>query len=247
MTIVCHSRKFIFLKTRKTAGSSIEFWLAPHLDPDTDLVKLWDDNERLDPDLKKRFNGLSSQVRLVVKRAVTLTPIFRQHMLAADVRRFVGARKWREYRKITIVRNPWDRTISAWRWSDHLNGISRSLSDFISDMERDKELARTIVSARIRHRRMGKFDNWPFYAIGDEIVADDIIRYESLETDARPLFARFGITGEDLPRAKSGIRKPSDGMQLLTPDIVERIAVLQKREIEAFGYRPPDCVVGEAR
>ena len=34
MTIVCHTRKFIFLKTRKTAGSSIEIWLAPHLDPE---------------------------------------------------------------------------------------------------------------------------------------------------------------------------------------------------------------------
>ena len=40
MTIVCHTRKFIFLKTRKTAGSSIEIWLAPHLDP-TSILSDW--------------------------------------------------------------------------------------------------------------------------------------------------------------------------------------------------------------
>jgi len=116
MTIVCHTRKFIFLKTRKTAGSSIEIWLAPHLDPDVDFIRLGDDSEKQHPDLWKRFNGLSSRIRLAAKRVGTLSPIFRPHMPAADVRRFVGDRRWRDYRKITIVRNPWDRMISAWRW-----------------------------------------------------------------------------------------------------------------------------------
>lgn len=240
MTIVCHTRKFIFLKTRKTAGSSIEIWLAPHLDPNVDFIRLGDDSEKQQPDLWKHFNGLSSRIRLAAKRVGTLSPIFRPHMPAADVRRFVGDRRWRDYRKITIVRNPWDRMISAWRWSEHMTGVSKSFSDYVRDMERDEMLARAIGSPRIRLRRTGKVDNWPYYTIGDEIVADDIIRYELLEADAKSFFARFGITGGDLPRAKSGIRKTSDGVQLLTPDIVERIAVLQKREIEAFGYTPPN-------
>jgi hypothetical protein len=238
VTIISHSRKFIFLKTRKTAGSSIVLWLAPHLDPDIDFIRLGVESEHEHPDLWKQFHGLSSRVRLAAKR-ISLTPIFRPHMPAADVRRFIGDRKWRDYRKITIVRNPWDRTISAWRWSDHMRGISRSLSDFVADVERKKKLAHAIGSHRIRLRRVAKLDNWPYYAIGDEIVADDIIRYESLEADARPLFARLGISGGNLPRAKSGIRKPSDSFQLLTPELVERIAVLHKREIEAFGYAPP--------
>ena len=235
MTIVCHSRKFIFLKTRKTAGSSIEVWLAPHLNPNTDLIRSGVEHR---PELIKQFNGLSSQIRLAAKRIATLSPIFRQHMPAVEVRRFVGHRQWRDYRKIAIVRNPWDRTISAWRWSDHIKGISRTLNDFVTDMEREKNLAHAIGSSRIRIRRIGKLDNWPYYAIGDAIIADDIIRYEYLEADTRSLFARFGISGGDLPRAKSGIRKPSDSLQSLTPELVERIGVLHKREIEAFGYAP---------
>ena len=38
MTVICHSRQFIFLKSRKTAGTSIELWLAPNLDPKTDDI-----------------------------------------------------------------------------------------------------------------------------------------------------------------------------------------------------------------
>jgi hypothetical protein len=245
MTIVCHSRRFIFLKTRKTAGSSIELWLARYLDHRTDLIRLGDESEQQHPDLWKKFHGLPSKIRLAAKRA-TLTPIFRQHMPAADVRRFVGERKWRDYRKITIVRNPWDRTISAWRWSEHMTGISRSLSDFVRETEKNDRLARAVGSPRIRLRRTAKWVNWPYYAIKDEIVADEIIKYESLEADTRSIFARFGISSGDLPRAKAGIRKPSDSLQLLTPELVERIAVLHKREIDAFGYTPPTSISASA-
>ena len=127
--------------------------------------------------------------------------------------------------------DPWDRTISLWRWRQHTTGVSTALADFVAAMEKGGKYGRAMGAHR--------WDNWPFYAIEDNIVADEIIRYESIENDARTLFNRFGISGGELPRAKSGMRKSSDSLNLLTPELVERIAALHKREIEAFGYVAP--------
>ena len=231
MTIICHRRQFIFLKSRKTAGTSIELWLAPKLDPKFDLIRTGFDFRQQYPDVWKSFNSPSRRIRLGLKRALTFTPIFRPHMYAAEVRSFVGDRTWRNYCKISIVRDPWERTISLWRWRQNTSGVSSTLCDFVTAMEKDDKYARVMGADR--------WDNWSYYAINDRIVTNEFIRYESIENDARTIFSRLGISGGYLPHAKSGIRRSSDTLHLLTTELIERIAVLHKREIEAFGYVPP--------
>jgi hypothetical protein len=231
MTIICHRRKFIFLKSRKTAGTSIELWLAPNLDPKVDLISTGIEFKQQYPDAWKSFNSPSRRIRLGLKRVLTFAPVFRRHMYAAEVRSFVGDHTWRNYRKISIVRDPWDRTISLWRWRQHTSGVSSTLGDFVTAMEKGDKYARALGAQR--------WNNWSYYAIDDKIVVDELIRYESIENDARTIFSRLGISGGYLPRAKSGIRSSSDTLHLLTAELIERIAVLHKREIEAFGYVPP--------
>ena len=106
MTIICHRRQFIFLKSRKTAGTSIELWLAPNLDPEVDLISTGIEFRQQYPDVWKSFNSPSRRIRFALRRALTFTPIFRPHMYAAEVRSFVGDRTWRNYCKISIVRDP---------------------------------------------------------------------------------------------------------------------------------------------
>ena len=84
-----------------------------------------------------------------------------------------------------------------------------------------------------------RWDNWSYYAIDDKIVANEFIRYEWIENDAKTIFNRFGISGGYLPHAKSEMRKSSDTLHLLTTELIERIAVLHKGEIETFGYAHP--------
>lgn len=134
MTVICHSRQFIFLKSRKTAGTSIELWLAPNLDPKTDDISTGIDLKQF-PHLWNQFERPANKIWHALKRAVTFSPTFRPHLSAAEVRRFVGEGKWRNYCKISIIRNPWDRTISLWRWRQHTEGLSITLGDFVSAME----------------------------------------------------------------------------------------------------------------
>jgi hypothetical protein len=239
MTIVCHSRNFIFLRTKKTAGTTVETWLASHLDPDVDLIKLDTGHDELYPDLWRTFNSPRVQIKLAANSALRLAPVFRLHMPAREVRRFVGAGAWQTYRKIAIVRNPWDRVISAWRWWGRSKDTPPTLGQFVGQLEQAEKLARKPGLPSKKIRRRVKFDNWPYYAIDDDIVVDDVIRFESLEANARQTFAGLGISGGAFTREKSGYRKSSDTPTLLTAELTDRIGKLYRHEIEAFDYSPP--------
>lgn len=82
--IVSHSRRFIYVKASKVAGTSIEAALVTGCNSE-DVVTRVD----LDP-----VTGLG------------------QHATPAEVRKFVGEKAWAAYRKIVTVRNPWDMLVS---------------------------------------------------------------------------------------------------------------------------------------
>lgn len=238
MTIVSHRHRFIFLKTRKTAGSSVELWLAPHLDPAQDLFRSGEELRAEHPEIWWRFDSparhLSRRLGEVMRRA----PRFREHMPAAEVRDYVGEDVWRSYRKITIVRDPWDRTISLWKWRERREGQTVTLEDFVAAM--------AAGGARAKQMGAASWDNWPIYAIGDTIIADDIIRYERLEAEIRRVFGALGISGPELPRAKSGVRPPGSTTAILTAELIATIGELHAREIEHFGYAAPQATLSAA-
>ena len=231
MTIVSHRHRFIFLKTRKTAGSSVELWLAPHLDPATDLFRSGDELRSEHAEIWSRFDSPAVHLRRRLGEMARRAPRFREHMRAEEVRDYVGSDVWHSYRKITIVRNPWDRTISLWKWREHREGQTVTLEEFVAAMETGGTRAKAAGAT--------SWDNWPVYAIGGKVAADAIIRYENLDAETRDVFSKLSITGPALPRAKAGIRPASDTTAILTHDLIGRIGALHAGEIAEFGYSPP--------
>jgi hypothetical protein len=231
MTIISHRHKFIFLKTRKTAGTSIQAWLLGHLGPrdvivtDRDLVPLprpffstpsqttrWREREIW---IKKRLSRFGL-------RHMRLAP----HSDARLVRKVVGKKIWQQYHKFAVVRDPWDRMISAWRFRQYLTGTHFSLDDMIDARENNRP--------EIKDR-----GNWLIYTIDDEIVADTIIRYEQLHEGLAAVAESLGLPPPALQRYKSGLREPTDTVSSLTDTQIARIERLNRNEIEAFGYEPP--------
>lgn len=217
MTIVSHRHRLIFLKTRKTAGSSVEAWLAPHLDPEIDLAAVTADLKTLDADLAARLQprGLKG------------------HAEAEAVKQRVGQDVWDGYLKIAIERSPWDRMISLWRWRRHHRNLDAALDDFLDAIESGDPRRQKETGAE-------DWSNWPIYAIGSDIVADEVVLYHQLEQDLERTLAKAGLDFDGaLPRLKSGLRSAGDRPETLTSSQVERIARLFPREIEAFGFQPP--------
>jgi hypothetical protein len=89
--IISHKHKFIFVKTVKTAGTSIEIFLSQHcgpLDVVTPIIP------HVEPHYPRNHQG------------------YYNHMPAYEIRERVGLDIWNSYFKFCVERNPWEKTLS---------------------------------------------------------------------------------------------------------------------------------------
>lgn len=217
--IVSHAHRFIFLRTEMTGGTSLIAALKAACAPgDTypgQVRPAWSRR------LPFSYGGL--------QRAAP--DLFGLHPLATarQARRVLGPKVFDNYFKFAIERNPWERQVALYAYREWKRG--RESANFDRDMK----------SAVYRSTENCRLDNWSIYAIGDEIVVDRIVRYESLAADVAEIGRLLGLDLSDrLPRLKAeGPRRPHYSLYYsdLTRDMVAR---WYWREIQAFGYRFED-------
>lgn len=237
MTIVSHEHRFVFIKTRKTAGSSIEASLVEHLGP-RDWVSTVREVEPLArrPWLTTNTTTWPIPRERVVKKLIGRSGLMpalalKQHSSAAEVRRILGGRRWDAYTKVAVERDPWDRTLSLWRWRSRSRPCS--LDEYLDMIETGDDRGH-------RQYRPASWSNWPLYAEGDDVIVDQVILYDRVADELLPLLRSLGIEHPgELPRLKSGHRDRGDLADRLTASQVERIARLHRREIDTFGFTAP--------
>jgi hypothetical protein len=142
-------------------------------------------------------------------------------------------REWTSFRKLAIVRNPWDKTVSDYFW--RIQGRQRPPS------------FRTYVEALANGAALGGIvplafhDNWPMYTIDDRVVADCVVRFEQLQPGLEAFFSGAGIAWDGwLPRSKGGLRPagaPGGYRSYYTPELEQVVGRLYRSEIEQFDYR----------
>ena len=229
--IISHQHRFIFIKTMKTAGTSIEIALSKFCGPHDVITSIDPEDETIRRALGYRgpqnehvpFSRYTARhwARFALRGGRRRR--FVNHMGARQIRASVPAHTWRSYYKFCVERNPWDKVVSLYFWQ-HRKEPRPTLSEFI----------RTggIEAAS----RRGGFD---LYSIDGEVVADRICRYESLDEEFREVAAHLGwaeVPG--LPRAKGSTRTDRRHYrEILTPADREEIARVFAREIRLLQYR----------
>lgn len=216
--IISHEHRFVFVKTRKTAGTSVEIALSTRCGDEDVVTAITPEDEVL----RRRCGGRGRQNTLVPEGAGASQDgdrHFYNHMPAADIRAVVGPECWSAYRTFTVERNPWEKAVSLYFW-------------------RTKDLPqRPPFSVFLRSEDRGLLSNWRLYADGDEVLVDRILRHERLDADLAEEWSALGLAGKPtLPRAKAGHRPDDDWHALYTADDAAFVAEVCRREIDRLGY-----------
>ena len=143
---------------------------------------------------------------------------FRSHMGAIEVRARLGKKKWDQYYKFTIERNPWDKAVSAYFFAQRNKKHEMPFDEWLKKFYPDATL--------------------DFYSIAGEVAVDRVIQYENLETELREILGELGVRDiPELPKTKSSFRPKQKSYRDVhtdfTKDYVSRVC---NKEIEAFNY-----------
>lgn len=226
--IVSHAHRFIFIKTGKTAGTSVECGLSAFCGPDDIITPVSKVDEALR--LGRGPQNWDVNVNPWWKSAGRKVGMFKgrkhkghyyNHMPAAEIKARVGDEVWRTYYKFTVERNPWDRQISIYYWR-----------------QRD-EAARLPFNEFMRREDLARGNNFYMYSLEGAVAVDRICRYEALRDEVQSAIEQAGVQGEvTLPRAKGGARKTERRHYRDYYDDETRAIVARwyAREIDAMGY-----------
>lgn len=229
--IVSHRHRFVFLKTGKTAGTSIEIFLSRFLGPDDIATPIKPVDEALRaPNGARNYlrdTGLFGWKALAGRlpgpvgrfaRRPDHAIDFYNHIRAERARALLGDEVWSGYFKFAFERNPWDKQVSYYHWATRGEARPPSFREF------------TLVQGR-------RVRGWPIYAIGDRPAVDLVGRYETLEADLARVLDRLGIDAPvELPRAKAGLRPGRDWRDYYDTETRALIGRVNKREIALMGY-----------
>jgi hypothetical protein len=219
--IASHEHRAIFVKTRKTAGTSIELALSA-VCGERDIITPLDDTDeplrtaagtRGPQHYQRREAGLVARLRGTAAGAWN-------HMPASAVVRLVGQQTWDSYLTFAVERNPWDRAVSLYFFRGRKVEVMPPFGEFLRSMPAD---------------RLSNFD---LYAIDGKIVVDRVLRYEQLDAELAAIWRQLDVAPPVLAKAKAGFRPaPSrDFREMYSEADAAFVAEVCSREINALGY-----------
>lgn len=224
--IISHKYKFIFIKTYKTAGTSIEVYLSPLCD---ELDILTPINPHVEPHVARNHEGYWNPLPEVIRRQSDIRSTYREfrrrnkfynHIPARLAKSRIGSRVWNSYYKFCVERNPWDKTVSHYHMVNDRLGGDLTLDDYFK-----------------RGRFARNFDKYTDE--NSRLMVDDVLRFERLNEDLTQVFSQLGVpfSGSLGVRAKSGHRSDKRSYRdILNGEQSEMVSRIYAKEIDLHGY-----------
>ena len=224
--ILSHRHKFIFIKTEKTAGTSIEIALSKICGPEDIITPISGPDEKLRKELgypgpQNTLAPLSSYNVVdslrAIKRRKRLT--FYNHMPAHEIKRRIPSSVWNNYYKFCFERNPFDKVISWYYW------VGKEYPTILEFLKSGKA---------------GQIKGADLYTKKGVPVVDQIYKFEALDQALEDISQKLGLDEPlQLPekKTKSNSRKDKRPYQeVLSPEEVEWVKKIFSWELEYFDY-----------
>jgi len=156
--------------------------------------------------------------------------VMTQHATLPFIDNFL-AEDQRNYFKFTIVRNSWDRMISAFYYL--LPHNLENFGSFQGFLEHKYELLGKAKNKEGSHYRP-QIDYT--HQDGKQVV-DQVIRFENLEKEFLGMCKSQGIQVKELPRVNISKLREKKKLEDYTPSTRALVAEMYKDEIEEFGFK----------
>lgn len=228
--IVSDELGFVFIKTNKTAGTSLEIGLSRFCGPSDVITTLRPDDEVVRRALGHRGpqNHLApwwdyrlDDVGRLLRRQRRLER-YVSHMSATAVRTLIGEARWRDSFTFCFERNPFERVISQYYWWRG-RGAAATFDEFL-------DCGTGVESLKRKGSRL--------YCDGGRIAVDRVYRYEDLDDALDDIRRRLGLPEAlRLPMTKSTHRTDRrPAAEVLTPRQQDRIRELFADELRLMHY-----------
>jgi len=213
--LISHRKKFIYTKTVKTAGTSVESYFEKYCMPEGEWV------------FSHRREEYVSDSGIIGSREKDINrKTWYNHMPAIDIKEKIGDSIWNQYFKFCIIRNPFDKMLSYFFYDRKDNSPTNLIDEF---------------KFWLKNNRQAIDRN--LYQIDNEICMDYFIRYEEIKTGIKNVCEHLDIPFEPdrIPKLKTGFRNT----KIPIPEFYdqETIGIINEMfdfEINYFNYKLPE-------
>ena len=238
--IVLHGPSVIFLKPRKVAGTSFEIALSKYAGEDCIITPISHNDECTRAE--RQFRGPQNYqyrtleiLKLPIHRQIEfiLSPRrplkFYNHMTAGEAKQHLDKRVWETYTKISIIRNPFDYTVSRYF------------------MANPHSLRRPVFDEWCMDNSNIFLENNQQYYINNQDIIDFYIRYDKANSDILDFersYSRLkGLSAVFASLSAKSHYRPKEcttsHMFENAPRAKAHISSVYGEEIEKFGFAGP--------
>lgn len=243
--IVSHKHKFIFIKPKKVAGTSIEINLSKHCGENDIVTPITDFRSEFDEDYYVHFPRNYEEKGLF------------NHVTPDKIKKEVGEKVWNEYFKFTVVRNPYDQVVSRYLFIKNdlrvkleektkfelikitlvkmfkVSSYQKMFKKFFKKRKKYQSFDKFIYSLRSHSKNLKYYFNEK-----GEPICDFYIKFENLEEDYKKVCGLIGVPYEKLPKTKNKTRKEKEHYsEYYNEHTKDKIYRVYKKEIDFFDYK----------
>tara|TARA_R110002051_G_C8741545_1_gene499149 strand:+ start:480 stop:1115 length:636 start_codon:yes stop_codon:yes gene_type:complete len=204
--MISKNKKIIFVHIPKTGGSSIEKCLHGVFD-ETIVI-----------------NGDDSIVKGNIKNLYENSYNSFKHSTIMELKNHYKDENFNEFHKFAVIRNPWDRLLSLYRWTS--KGETRyDKKQFLNYFNGVKEIDEYNKRALWTINRYVCNEK-------DDIMVDTLLDFENLNNDFVELNSKLGLTNNSLPHINRTNTK--NFREVMDEEVIQIIKHYYKKEIDKF-------------
>ncbi len=218
MAIINNSKKFVFVHVPKAAGTSVTNALSKYTTYQDLEIGATHFGEKIQPAYKKRF-GLG------------------KHTPASGIRSVIGKDKWDEMFTFSIVRNPYDRIISTFKFLNKWEGTPEKYKE---DLRKFKNINEYILSD-IWEESDGPdyiFKPQTFWLTDEEdrskVIVDYVGKLETIDSDLAKIMSKIEDIKIDF--FESPQLNKTEGKFELSINSIEKINRVYDRDFGFWDY-----------